>query len=203
LLLRERSGVVDTILLKERLHEAVDQIVGEFSSAQAAPAAASTQSGDVEMLGSVGPFVFHWPADYGSENFDSGTAYRLAVLDDQSSVIVGWTTRQAWGRDRRRAVVFHRMRALDDPRRWYPWTEFVETDSGGYGASIPNPDRPRGILRDGAVLPARFTGRTTARADEAFEPVRNGASLRLIVDDSEEEEMVRHGHWVATLRRRI
>jgi hypothetical protein len=79
----------------------------------------------------------------------------------------------------------------------------VETDTGRFGAPIPNPQRPRAILRDGEPLPPRFTGKTVARADDVFDSIREGASLRLVVDEGDEAEMVRHGHWVAELRGRI
>jgi hypothetical protein len=120
-----------------------------------------------------------------------------------ASVIVAWTTRNAWNRDRRRAVVFHRARPDDEPGRWYPWTEFVETDTGGFAAPIPNPQRPRAIMRDMNALPGRFTGKTVARSDAVFDSIREGASLRLVVDESDETEMVRHGYWVARLRGRV
>ena len=96
-----------------------------------------------------------------------------------------------------------RKRPGDGPSSWYPWTEFVETDTGRFGAPIPNPQRPRAILKDGQPLPARFNRKTVARADEVFDSIRNGASLRLVVDEDDEAEMVRHGFWVAQLRGRI
>jgi hypothetical protein len=195
---------VDTALLRERLHASVDAVVDEFLTQQAStPAAPAASDETVEALGPIEPFVFNWPADYGSEDFTSATAYRLSSLAEEASVVVGWTTRYAWNRDRRRAVVFHRMRPDDGPGRWYPLTEFVETDTGRFGATIPNPQRPRAILREGEPLPPRFTGKTVARADEVFDSIREGASRRLVVDEGEEAELVRHGCWVAQLRGRI
>jgi hypothetical protein len=85
---------------------------------------------------------------------------------------VGWTTRHAWSRVRRRAVLIHRTRPGDGPGKWYPWTEFVETDTERVGAPIPNPQRPRAILKDGEALPPRFTGKTVARADDVFDSIR-------------------------------
>ena len=58
-------------------------------------------------------------------------------------------------------------------------------------------------MRDMSALPTRFTGKTVARADEVFNSIREGASLRLVVDESDEAEMVRHGYWVAILRGRV
>jgi hypothetical protein len=196
---------VDTTLLKARLHEAVDQIVDEFirQDPAAGPAAAAGGAEEVETIGPVEAFTYSWPADYGSEDFKSGTAYRLSTLAQDASVIVGWTTRNAWNRDRRRAVVFHRARPHHEPGRWYPWTEFVETDTGRFAAPIPNPQRPRAIMRDVTALPGRFAGKTVARSDEVFDSIREGASLRLVVDKPDEVEMVRHGYWVARLRGRV
>jgi hypothetical protein len=195
---------VDTSILRARLHEAVDRAIDDVLGHQPpvgriAPDGAET----VERIGPVDAFVYHWPADYGSEDFESGTEYRLSSLTRGATVIVGWTTRNAWNRDRRRAVVFHRARPEDQPGRWYPWTEFVETDTDGFAAPIPNPKRPRAIMRDATDLPERFNGKVVARSDEVFSSIREGASLRLVVDESDEAEMVRHGFWVATLRGRI
>jgi hypothetical protein len=194
---------VDAALFRERLHSAVDAVVDEFLTQQASAPAPRAGAETIEAIGPIEPFAFTWPANYGSEDFTSGTAYRISSLVGGASVVVGWTTRRAWGRDRRRAVVFHRVRPGDGPGRWYPWTEFVETDTGRFGASIPNPQRPRAILREGEPLPPRFTRQGVARADEVFDSIREGASLRLVVDEGDEPEMVRHGYWVAQLRGRI
>ena len=195
---------MDTALLRVKLHEAVDEIVDDLlSRTQNGASAAAAGEDDVQRVGSIEAFDYNWPADYGTEHFDSGTLYKLSALTGEATAIVAWTVRNAWGRDRRRAVVFHRMRHDDQPGRWYPWTEFVETDTGRYAASVPNPDRPRAIARDVTRLPARFTGRTVMRSDAVFDSIREGGSLRLVLDESDEAEMVRHGYWVATLRGRV
>ena len=195
---------MDMILLRESLHAAVDRVVDDLLAPQSpgvSPQAASSEH--VDVLGAVEPFTFAWPADYGSEHFTSSTAYRVSALGRDAGVVVGWTTRYAWSADRRRAVVFHRARSGDAPTKWYPWTEFVETDTGGFAALIPNPQRPRAILKDGASLPDRFHGKSVARSDALFDSIREGASLRLVVDERDETEMVRHGYWVAQLRGRV
>jgi len=197
---------VDITLLRTRLHDAVDQIIDDFLSHEAPLAVTGVSGGDfekVEPISSLGPFVYRWPANYGSEEFESATTYRHSALAGGASVIVGWTTRKAWNRDRRRAVVFHRARPDDEPARWYPWTEFVETDTGRFAAPIPNPQRPRAIARDTKALPERFIGKTVARSDEVFDSIREGGSLRVVVDEADEADMVRHGYWVATLRGRV
>jgi hypothetical protein len=195
---------VDTAFLRERLHAAVDHIIDELATEQtvAAPAA-QDGSEPVEAIGPLEPFTFAWPANYGSEDFSAATAFRLSTLVGEAAVIIGWTTRHAWNADRRRAVVFHRARPEDAPTKWYPWTEFVETDTGRFAASIPSPQRPRAILRDGDPLPSRFSGQTVARSDEVFGSIREGASLRLVVHAGDEASMVRHGYWVAKLRGRV
>jgi hypothetical protein len=86
---------------------------------------------------------------------------------------------------------------------YYPWAEFVETDDGRYAASIPNPDHPRKILTQQDPLPARFRNSQVERLDKLFGQVANGPSLRLVVDPDDEETMIRHGYWVATLRGRF
>lgn len=187
-------------ILRERLHEAVDAVIdGLLAEEAGVPKTPEVSSETVEPMGRREPFDFTWPADYGSEHFDDANAYRLSSPVGEADVIVGWTTRYAWTRDRRRAVVFH----LVTPERWYPWTEFVETDKGGFGAPIADPNHPRAILKDGQPLPARFNGKRVERADAVFDSIRSGASLRLVVDREDEAEMVRHGFWVAQLRRRI
>jgi hypothetical protein len=49
-------------------------------------------------------------------------------------------------------VVFWQSGSLSS-NTYYPWTEFVETDHGGYAAAIPNPDHPRKILTRQDPLP--------------------------------------------------
>lgn len=108
--------------------------------------------------------------------------------------------RAAWGKsDRKRATVF----GPAGPDSFYPWTEFVETDTGDFAATIPNPEHPRAILTASDPLPGRFRGARVERADQLFEQIRNGPSLRLVVTSSDEVDMVLHGYWVARLRNRL
>ncbi len=194
---------MDLDALRNRLHEVVDDLLDEFTAAEARGHEPADTPEDVEPIGGIEPFDYRWPANYGSEHFDSGAEYKLAALENGASVIVAWTTRNAWNKDRRRAVVFYRARRGDEPNRWYPWTEFVETDTATFAAPIPDPQRPRAIARDANTLPSRFVGKTILRADAVFGSIREGGSLRLVVEKSEEAEMVRHGYWVATLRGRV
>jgi hypothetical protein len=85
----------------------------------------------------------------------------------------------------------------------YPWTEFVETDDGRYAAGVIDPAHPRALLKDGDPIPARFKGAAVERTDRLFSGIRQGPSLRVVVTGAEEETMVRHGYWVAGLRKRV
>jgi hypothetical protein len=196
------------VTLRARIHAAIDEILDEYEGQPVLPHVMATTTAPppdftIESLGPVDPFSYSWPADYGTEEFRSGAAYRIPGTNPGASVIVAWTTRLAWGRDRDRAVVFYKARPDDGVGRWYPWTEFVETDTGMYAATIPNPDRPRSILRDGSAIPAEIARYTIARADQLFNSIREGASLRLVLEQDDEIDMVRHGYRVAQLRGRV
>jgi hypothetical protein len=74
---------------------------------------------------------------------------------------------------------------------FYPWTEFVETDTEHFAAPIPNPERPRKMLTPSDPMPGRYRGAHVERTDQLFDPVTSGPSLRLVVASSDEEDMVR------------
>lgn len=79
----------------------------------------------------------------------------------------------------------------------------METDDGRYAAGVSDPAHPRALLKDGVTIPDRFEAATIERTDELFHGIRQGPSLRLVVPRSDEETMVRHGYWVAGLRKRL
>jgi len=197
---------MDPTTLRERLHVAVDQVVddllAEHSDGDVIPVTPDAEPDAVRADRYEG-FTYRWPGG-DEEAIGDATVYRLTTPNGAVlRVIVGWTTRHAWNADRGRAVVFYDARDEDDPARWYPWTEFVETDDGRFAATIPDPSRPRAILNETFRLPSRFAGLEVARADELFRSIREGASLRLVVNRSDEAEMIRHGYWVARLRGRV
>ena len=61
----------------------------------------------------------------------------------------------------------------------------------------------RALLKDGDPIPAGFQGAAVERPDRLFRGVRQGPSLGLVVAGSDEDAMVRHGYWVAGLRKRL
>ncbi len=124
--------------------------------------------------------------------------YTVADHGRQHRALVAWTARDAWGRIRKRVVIFG-----ESGSSLYPWTEFVETDDERYAAGISDPAHPRALLKHGAAIPERFHAATVERTDQLFEGVRQGPSLRLVVGSDEPLMMVRHGYWVAGLRNRL
>jgi hypothetical protein len=113
------------------------------------------------------------------------------------------TTRKGLGQGSRRAIVVQQVES-DDSRTHYPLVEFVEMDEPGRFASrIPDRDRPRALLTEGKALPERFRDATVERADGVFRTIDHGPSSRLLVEQDDEVEMVRHGHCIVRLRGRI
>lgn len=191
---------VETV--RAALHEAVDRIIDGYLDAGASgppqPMDGPTSDGvDVGESDDRGPFTYRWP-DGGDEEFTRSRWYDLVDHGQGYRVLVAWTVREAWGRMRDRAVVFGEAGSS-----LYPWTEFVETDDGRYAAGISDPTHPRALLKHGAAMPDRFETATVERTDQLFGGVRQGPSMRLVVDASDESRMVRHGYWVAGLRKRL
>lgn len=199
---------VDSEELRAELHRAVDAVFTRIADADLRRAmdgiAELIETGlIVEFLGAEGEhadFEYVWP-DRTEEYFKRVHAYSVRSGSTSAEVIVGETQRLAWGEDRGRVVVFERI--TDQPSRWYPWTEFVETDDGRFAATIPDPARPRASLKDGDPLPPQYATLNVARADRLFGSIQDGPSLRLVLNRDEEEAMIRHGHHVARLRGRV
>jgi len=186
-------------LLRERMHAAIDRVLDEIdaeSESDDPPAGAH----DLAILrgDDNGEWHFTWP-NGDTEQYHTTRWYRLSDQAGSWRALVAWTRRSAWRKDRKRAIVFGETGS----GAFYPWTEFVETDDDRYAASLPNPDRPRASLTFGQPLPARFRDLDVCRADELFDTISDGPSLRLVVREADEVTMVAHGHWVATLRGRI
>jgi len=192
--------------LRTAVHEAVDRVFDQYEAA-GTPGIAPSPDVQGEAIGVTagevtGAWKYRWPGGE-EETFSQSRWYETNGPSGRQRVRVAWARRAAWGRsDRRRAIVFNQV-GSPDSTTYYPWTEFVETDHGRFAAAIPDPGRPRAMLTDAALLPARFKGAAVERSDALFDSVAEGPSLRLVVDEDDEATMVRHGYWVATLRRRI
>ncbi len=185
-------------MLRTELHQTIDSILDKYT---AQPPNVGDPGGlRIDSEGSNGAWTYRWPN--GVERYKSRTRYRVAGDFGETEVLVARTKREAWGRKRGRVIVFAKIGPASSPT-YYPWTEFVETDTGDYAAVIPDSKSPRGTLRDGDPLPPRLDSANVQRADALFHQIRNGPSLRLVVQEEEEEAMIRHGYWVASIRGRI
>ena len=187
--------------LRRRVHEAVDSAIDELAGTYGTSPDASGGDGDdlaIEAGEEFGRWTYRWP-DKQEEEFVSGRWYRAGDLH----LRLAWTTRRAWGRERGRAIVFQQLGGRDSTT-YYPLAEFVESDAPGtFAAPIPDPGRPRALLSAGAQLPVRFASLRVVRADEAFGSIDNGPSLRLLVAEDDEIQMVVHACWVGQTRGRL
>jgi hypothetical protein len=188
---------VDITLLRRQLHSALDAVLDELVLAASPHAAEPT----IAERGPCEDFEYRRP-DGEWETFSPASAYVVNGAASSREVVVGFTRREAWGAERRRAIVFDATGLPHAPDRWYPWAEFVETDAGAFAGPIPNPARPRSYLKEGDPLPARLAAARVERLDALIAAVRDGRSLRVVVPADEPLEMVRHAHWSAGLRGR-
>jgi hypothetical protein len=182
--------------LQNQLDAALEMLAGVRSGLSELAKLGPQDEATVERIGTAAPFSFPWPSE--PEKYTRATIWRIRAERGSVDVTVGRTRRRAWGRNRRRVVVFGP--AAQGVSTRYPWAEFTETDHGQMSAIVPDPESPRRILRDGDALPPHYRGKTVARVDELFGSIRSGGSLRIVVE--EEEEMVRHAHYMARLKKR-
>lgn len=187
------------------MYRAIDRVADHQPDSARAPH--SDGAGSVSQIGVTGgtdsgQWANHWPGEPAAQVFWASRLYEVLSPEGTAQVRVARCTRPAWGRERERAVVFkHR----DGPhsRTYYQWSEFVETDDGRFAAVIPNPQRPRTLLREGGALPDHLNAAHVARIDNLFRSIQSGASLRYVVGREDEVSMIKHGYWVAVLRHRI
>jgi hypothetical protein len=200
---------MDIDALQADLHDALDRIIDQYRAAaneQALNGQTPKPTADrpvIQKGKDVSPWTYTWWAGGGQEEFQPAWEYELIIPGRTHHIILGRGTREAWGRDDRKRVIVFWQAGSTTSDNYYPWTEFVETDDGRYAAPIPNPDYPRKILTESEPLPPRFRDSQVERLDALFEQVAKGPSLRLVVDADDEEAMIRHGYWVATLRGRF
>jgi hypothetical protein len=194
----------------DRMHSVVDRIVDEYlataksSELPLADQPVATVDAPLIIRGDdPGEWTYQWWGGEGLEKFHSSPWYEVVTPHKTYRVRLAWGHRLAWGRsDRKRAIIFGQSGPATS-RVFYPWTEFVETDTDEYAAQIPNPDYPKKILTPADTLPDRFCDAHVERSDHLFDQIINGPSLRLVVPEADEETMVDHGYWVARLRGRL
>ena len=186
--------------LRAALHAAIDQIIDGYVETVPGPAVnAEPEEEGIEVIArdDHGAFTYRWPGG-DVEEFTTSRRYKVRDHGQERSAVTAWTERLAWDRMRSRAVVFG---ARGDSL--YPWSEFVATEDGRVAAGIPDPEHPRALLKAGAAMPDGLETASVARTDELFAGVRHGPSLRLVLESDDELGMVRHGYWVAGLRKRL
>jgi hypothetical protein len=202
--------LMDARLLRATLHSAIDRIIDEYvaseNSPQQPPSETPVPTMDAPLVirgEDMGEWSYRWPAVEGTEKFYASRQYEVVTPHKTHRVRLARSERPAWGReDRKRVIVFGQV-GPSSSTTFYPWTEFVETDTGQYAAPIPDPDRPRKILASSDTLPDRFRRSQVERTDRLFDQIANGPSLRLVVDGINEASMIQHGYWVARLRNRL
>jgi hypothetical protein len=110
-------------------------------------------------------------ADYGTEKFDETWEWEVKTPHKSYRVYLARGKRDSWGRkDRERVIVFGEV-----GNSFYPWTEFVETDTEHFAAPIPNPEHPRKMLTPSDPMPGRYRGAHVERTDQLFDPMRTGS----------------------------
>lgn len=188
---------VDWEELRRELRETVDSVVSRFATEGEGGREVTVRQED-EVLDR---WSYRWP-DGITERYDRAKWFRVTGPSGEARVLLAHTTRKVRAEPLQRWIVFAQM-GNEQSQTFYPWTEFVETGDGSYAAVIPNPSRPRAALSDGDPLPTRFAGARVERTDTLYDSVKDGPSLRLVVEEDDAEAMIRHGYWVAEIRKRF
>jgi len=151
------------------------------------------------------PYTHKWPQ--AEETFSEGRWYDVGgggVPTEGLRILVARQKRDVWGKPQRPiVVVFGKLRTLEGGKQLTPYAEFTADDHGTFAGVIPNPVRPREGLKPNDPLPANVASAVVKRNDELFNSVKQGPSLRLVVQPDDEIAMVEHGVWVASLRERF
>ena len=194
--------------LRVELHEALDAVLDRFlgDGSDALKSGTSGSVGEVAELKIrhtrtlAEPYVHPWP-DKTRETYRTGDWYEVVAPEGSLEMLVAETSRFAWHKERNRVVVFARwMGSKGQP---YPWLEYCENDADGYSADLRNPAKPRSVLRDGEPLPNELTNAEVRRLDELYEGVRNGPSLRIVVERDDVESLIRYAYWTSRVVGRI
>jgi hypothetical protein len=192
---------VDVEQLRMNLHRAIDTAIDDALSSKQAVVIDDRRPESIRVtrIGEFGSWSYQWP-DLKVEDFQ-GEFYEVVSSGRTVRLRLGTTQRRAWDRLRGRVVVFLHDGDFGTGSD-YPLTEFVETDGGTYAATVPDPARPRGRVKDPRMVPDNFR-RGLRRTDEVFDTVRDGPSLRFVVAETATTDMIRFALWVASVRGRL
>ena len=137
--------------------------------------------------------------------------YTARTADGHYSLLIGAELggRTTHGRVGRGRIVVFVQRAAGT-EGLYPLVEFAETDITGageaplYAAGVPRITAPRSLSTE-ADLPelaavTHLRGADLRRADQVYNGMRSGPSLRLVVHPSDADAMLAHALWVGELR---
>jgi hypothetical protein len=186
------GDLMDLTAFRNDLHRLVDELIDMHLGGAAEPA-------DYLRSTCLGPregWSYRWP-NGDTEHYDPATEYQVEGDLGRAEVLVGRTTREAWGRERGRVVVFGKPHGGSS---YYPWSEFVETDNGDYAAKLTDPKDPRKSLRDKNKVPPRLAHAEVRRNDELFRSIRSGPALRLVVPADGDQAMIEYAYLVASQR---
>ena len=187
---------MDITGFRDDLHRLVDELIDKHLEAASADRVTELEA---TRVGTLRAWTYRWP-NGDTEGYKATTRYQVKGDFGPAEVLVARTTREAWGRKRGRVVVFGK---LDGRSSYYPWSEFVETDSGEYAAKLADPQQPRKSLQDKNKVPPRLAHATVRRNDELFSSIRNGPALRVVVGTDDDQTMIQYGYLVASQRGHI
>ncbi len=148
--------------------------------------------GELSDLQESPDFDYKWPSGY-TEHFTSAKEGELKEGESIVYIKVGKCLRYAFGRDRKRVVVF-----FND----YPNTEFVETDApvGYYYSLIPGNPEPRQHLWEGDPIDSVWRQFTIRKQAEVVKGPRTTEGLVVVVKEDELETMIRFTRLKANRR---
>lgn len=187
--------------LRQEFHKVVDTTINEFVQGFTKEDGLTITPAEVLQQ----PYTHKWPKD--KETFSEGRWYDVRgreIPAEGLRVLVARQKRDVWGKSQRPvAVVFGKLRTLEADKQLTPYAEFTADDHGTFAGVIPNPVRPREGLKSKDPLPVRFISAVVKSNDELFDSIKQGPSLRLVVQPNDEAAMAAHGVWVASLRNRF
>lgn len=189
----------DVHRLKMSLHRAIDELFDAFE-----PQREVVPIEQIHFLGDMPDWEHPFPK--GPESITDSRAFEVLTAAGKAETpirvagCIGQTRRDAFGlAARKRWVVFG---AIGSVGRYYPWLEWVETDTDMVAAEAPDAVEPRKGIRDPRQAPDFLEGVDLARSEQLFERIASGKTLRMVLPADDQREMVRIAAEIARLRRR-